>query len=87
MRPSGAHGFWAYDPLFWVPERDVSSAELSPADKNQISHRARAMAFAAPAPGLEMTQNTSAQPLIHGGAQTPRTALPHLPPLTITVLR
>ena len=41
---SGEHGF-GYDPLFWVPERNVSSAELSPADKNQISHRARAMAL------------------------------------------
>jgi XTP/dITP diphosphohydrolase len=39
---SGAHGF-GYDPLFWVPERDCSSAELSPAEKNQLSHRARAM--------------------------------------------
>jgi XTP/dITP diphosphohydrolase len=39
---SGDHGF-GYDPLFWVPERDCSSAELSPGDKNQISHRARAM--------------------------------------------
>tara|TARA_R110002126_G_scaffold106743_1_gene241891 strand:- start:1402 stop:2010 length:609 start_codon:yes stop_codon:yes gene_type:complete len=39
----GAHGF-GYDPLFWVPERKCSSAELSPADKNQLSHRARAMA-------------------------------------------
>jgi XTP/dITP diphosphohydrolase len=39
---SGEHGF-GYDPLFWVPERDCSSAELSPGDKNQISHRARAM--------------------------------------------
>ena len=41
---SGAHGF-GYDPLFWVPERDCSSAELSPAEKNQLSHRARAMAI------------------------------------------
>ncbi|MCY1349242.1 dITP/XTP pyrophosphatase [compost metagenome] len=39
----GAHGF-GYDPLFWVPERDCSSAELPPAEKNQLSHRARAMA-------------------------------------------
>lgn len=39
----GQHGF-GYDPLFWVPERDCSSAELSPAEKNQLSHRARAMA-------------------------------------------
>ncbi|WP_426117888.1 RdgB/HAM1 family non-canonical purine NTP pyrophosphatase [Pseudomonas sp. DSP3-2-2] len=41
---SGAHGF-GYDPLFWVPERDCSSAELSPVEKNQFSHRARAMAI------------------------------------------
>ncbi|GAA6132498.1 RdgB/HAM1 family non-canonical purine NTP pyrophosphatase [Halopseudomonas sabulinigri] len=39
----GAHGF-GYDPLFWVPERKCASAELSPAEKNQLSHRARAMA-------------------------------------------
>lgn len=41
---SGEHGF-GYDPLFWVPERGCSSAELRPADKNQISHRARAMSL------------------------------------------
>ena len=41
---SGAHGF-GYDPLFWVPERDCSSAELNPVEKNQLSHRARAMAL------------------------------------------
>ena len=42
--PQGEHGF-GYDPLFWVPERNCSSAELTPADKNQLSHRARAMAL------------------------------------------
>lgn len=41
---SGEHGF-GYDPLFWVPERNCSSADLAPADKNQLSHRARAMAL------------------------------------------
>ncbi|WP_417780550.1 RdgB/HAM1 family non-canonical purine NTP pyrophosphatase [Stutzerimonas xanthomarina] len=40
----GEHGF-GYDPLFWVPERNCSSAELAPKDKNQVSHRARAMAL------------------------------------------
>ena len=40
----GANGF-GYDPLFWVAERGCSSAELPPAEKNQISHRARAMAL------------------------------------------
>lgn len=41
--PRGAQGF-GYDPLFWVPECDCASAELAPAEKNQLSHRARAMA-------------------------------------------
>jgi XTP/dITP diphosphohydrolase len=40
----GEHGF-GYDPLFWVPERNCSSAELAPEEKNRISHRARAMAI------------------------------------------
>jgi XTP/dITP diphosphohydrolase len=40
----GEHGF-GYDPLFWVPEAECSSAELAPERKNQISHRARAMAL------------------------------------------
>lgn len=43
-QPQGANGF-GYDPLFWVAERNCSSAELSPTDKNQLSHRARAMAL------------------------------------------
>lgn len=38
---AGAGGF-GYDPLFLVPGRGCSSAELSPAEKNQISHRAQA---------------------------------------------
>lgn len=42
--PQGEHGF-GYDPLFWVPERNCSSAEMTPIDKNQLSHRARAMAL------------------------------------------
>lgn len=42
--PRGEHGF-GYDPLFWVQERNCSSAEMTPADKNQLSHRARAMAL------------------------------------------
>lgn len=39
---SGSHGF-GYDPLFYVPERDCTSAELEKEEKNRISHRARAM--------------------------------------------
>lgn len=38
----GDNGF-GYDPLFWLPELNLSSAELSKADKNKISHRGQAM--------------------------------------------
>lgn len=42
--PRGAGGF-GYDPLFYVPEHQCSSAELPPGLKNRISHRARASAL------------------------------------------
>ena len=38
----GDHGF-GYDPIFYVPERSCTAAQLSHADKNTMSHRARAM--------------------------------------------
>ncbi|MEG2724213.1 MAG: non-canonical purine NTP pyrophosphatase, partial [Acinetobacter sp.] len=38
----GENGF-GYDPLFWLPELNLSSAELSKTDKNKISHRGQAM--------------------------------------------
>lgn len=40
--PEGKNGF-GYDPLFWVEREQCSSAELSPEQKNQMSHRAKAM--------------------------------------------
>lgn len=40
--PAGGNGF-GYDPLFQVPGHDCSSAELSPEEKNRISHRGRAL--------------------------------------------
>ena len=42
--PRGDNGF-GYDPLFYVPDRGCSSAELAPDIKNRISHRARASAL------------------------------------------
>ncbi len=39
--PRGSYGF-GYDPIFFLPEYGVTMAELEPAVKNRISHRARA---------------------------------------------
>ena len=37
----GSQGF-GYDPVFFIPESGKTLAEMSPAEKNRISHRARA---------------------------------------------
>ena len=38
----GDKGF-GYDPVFYLPEYDCTIAELEPADKDSVSHRARAL--------------------------------------------
>ena len=38
----GENGF-GYDPIFYLPEYGMYSAELSPEDKNRISHRGKAL--------------------------------------------
>lgn len=40
--PRGQHGF-GYDPIFWLPEHQCTSAQLEPVEKNSISHRAMAL--------------------------------------------
>lgn len=40
--PKGEHGF-GYDPIFYLPEYGVTSAELTEEEKNTISHRGRAL--------------------------------------------
>ena len=40
--PSGTGGF-GYDPIFYVPSQQCTSAELSTVQKNTCSHRARAL--------------------------------------------
>ncbi len=40
--PRGENGF-GYDPLFWVPEKERSAAELSADEKNALSHRGQAL--------------------------------------------
>ena len=39
--PRGENGF-GYDPLFYLPDYQCSSAQLDPSIKNRISHRAKA---------------------------------------------
>lgn len=38
----GENGF-GYDPIFFLPERGKTTAELSPEEKNEISHRGNAL--------------------------------------------
>lgn len=38
----GANGF-GYDPIFYLPEYGCSSAELTPEQKNEVSHRGKAL--------------------------------------------
>ncbi|MBT3013253.1 MAG: XTP/dITP diphosphatase [Candidatus Thiodiazotropha sp. (ex Lucina aurantia)] len=41
-QPRGENGF-GYDPIFYVPSHDCSSAELEPEVKNSLSHRGQAL--------------------------------------------
>ena len=42
FEPRGTNGF-GYDPIFFVPTHDCSSAELPPEVKNKLSHRGQAL--------------------------------------------
>ena len=44
----GSNGF-GYDPIFWLPQLGCTMAELTTVEKNQLSHRARAVLAALPA--------------------------------------
>ena len=41
-QPAGENGF-GYDPIFYVPDLNISTAQLSPEDKNARSHRGNAL--------------------------------------------
>jgi XTP/dITP diphosphohydrolase len=41
QEPRGEHGF-GYDPIFFVPEEGMTSAQLDPERKNGMSHRGKA---------------------------------------------
>jgi XTP/dITP diphosphohydrolase len=40
--PRGSGGF-GYDPYFWLPELQLSAAQLDPLEKNRLSHRGQAL--------------------------------------------
>lgn len=42
FEPKGEYGF-GYDPVFYVPELNKTMAELTPEEKNRVSHRAKAV--------------------------------------------
>lgn len=46
-KPRGDGGF-GYDPIFYVPERQLTFAEMSPEVKRSLSHRGRAIAALLP---------------------------------------
>lgn len=41
-KPEGLNGF-GYDPIFYVPQYGMTSAQMSPEQKNRISHRGKAL--------------------------------------------
>jgi XTP/dITP diphosphohydrolase len=42
LEPRGEHGF-GYDPVFYIPHYKRTLAEMTPGEKNSISHRYRAL--------------------------------------------
>ncbi|HOQ38236.1 MAG TPA: XTP/dITP diphosphatase [Acetivibrio sp.] len=42
FEPKGDNGF-GYDPLFFVPEYNMTSAQMEPSKKHEISHRGKAL--------------------------------------------
>ena len=50
FEPRGSNGF-GYDPIFFVPTHNCSSAELPPEVKNKLSHRGQALRLLAAALG------------------------------------
>lgn len=47
LEPAGSGGF-GYDPIFFLPEKGLTMAQLPAAEKHRISHRGRAVAAIAP---------------------------------------
>jgi XTP/dITP diphosphohydrolase len=58
---AGKGGF-GYDPVFFLPQRGCTLAELSAEEKNKVSHRGRAARLAAPVIGRLMREGSLYQP-------------------------
>ena len=43
LREAAGQGGFGYDPIFYYPPLGKTTAELSPEEKNQVSHRAKAL--------------------------------------------
>ena len=56
--PRGENGF-GYDPHFWLPDVQKTTAELTPEHKNRISHRGQAMLAMARCIGELLTDATT----------------------------
>ena len=55
MEPRGDNGF-GYDPVFYVPSHQCTSAQLAPKVKNQLSHRGQALCLLVEALGHSSTR-------------------------------
>ena len=44
LSPQGEHGF-GYDPIFYLPTLQMTAAQLTPAEKNHLSHRGQALSL------------------------------------------
>lgn len=55
MEPIGDNGF-GYDPVFFVPDLQCTSAQLAPQVKNQLSHRGQALCLLIEALGHSSTR-------------------------------
>lgn len=55
MEPRGENGF-GYDPVFFVPSHQCTSAQLAPETKNQLSHRGQALCLLVEALGHSSTR-------------------------------
>ena len=62
-QPRGQNGF-GYDPVFWLPQYEKTMAQLSPEEKNGISHRTLALKKIAPLISSLSSQEHHSGPMV-----------------------